>query len=148
MSTDIKQGYERIKKNLLAAADKVPEEDYSFKPTPVIRSFGEVLAHTAMAQGHTCTAVAGAAAAAPAPKAEGKAGIVAALKGSFEQCDKAYESLTDATASQMVKTPRGQQTKLGILAGNTTHDTEQYAILSVYMRLKGIVPPSSERPTR
>ena len=147
LSADIKQGYERIKKNLLATADKVPEEDYSFKPTPAVRSLGEVLEHTAMAQAHTCAAVSGDQSAAAA-KAAGKAAIVAAIKQSFEECDKAYASLTDANAPQMVKTPRGQQTRLGILAGNTTHDTEQYAILSVYMRLKGIVPPSSERPAR
>ncbi len=70
---------------------------------------------------------------------------MAALKQSFVICDKAFDALTDANASQMVKLPWGQKTKLGALAGVVTHDTEQYATLSVYMRLKGIVPPSSER---
>lgn len=61
------------------------------------------------------------------------------------QCDKAYASLTDANATEMIKTGRGERTRIGALIGNTTHDVEQYSILSVYMRLKGIVPPSSER---
>ena len=68
---------------------------------------------------------------------------MAALNEAFAECDKAYESLTDANASEVIKTPRGQRTRLGALIGNTTHDSEQYGIMSVYMRLKGIVPPSS-----
>src|SRR5205823_14166308 len=72
-----------------------------------------------------------------------KTQIMAALNEAFAECDKAYESLTDANASEVIKTPRGQRTRLGALIGNTTHDSEQYGIVSVYMRLKGIVPPSS-----
>ena len=142
LSADIKQAYEAVKKNLLGAADKMPEADYNFKPTPEIRGFGEVMQHVAMAQSHTCGAVAGNSGA-QMPAADGKAAIIAALKQSFTECDKAYDSLTDANAAEMIKSPRGQKTRLGMLAGNTTHDTEQYAILSVYLRLKGIVPPSS-----
>ncbi len=144
LSTDIKQAYESVKKNLTRAADKVPEEDYSFKPTPEVRSFGQVLEHAATSQARSCNAISGGANGAPAP-AEGKAAIVTALKQSFEVCDKAFDGLTDANATEMAKLPWGQKTKLGALAGVAMHDTEQYAILSVYMRLKGIVPPSSER---
>ncbi len=145
LSTDIKQSYESVKKNLTRTAEKVPEEDYSFKPTPDVRSLGQVLEHAASSQAHACSAIAGGESAAP-PAGEDKAAIVAALKQSFEICDKAFDGLTDANASEMVKLPRGQKSKLGALAGVAMHDTEQYAILSVYMRLKGIVPPSSERP--
>ena len=144
LSGEIKQAYENVKKNLLRAADKVPEADYSFKPTPEVRTFGEVLQHVIMAQSHTCPAIAGTEIPKSAPVSN-KAEIVAALKQSFEACDRAYNSLTDSNAVEMLTTPRGKRTRLGALAGNTTHDTEQYAILSVYMRLKGIVPPSSEK---
>jgi len=146
LSSDIKQAYESVKKNLARAGDKVPEEDYSFKPTPEMRSLGQVLEHAATSQARSCSAVLGgeksALAAAPA---ESKVAIAAALKQSFDVCDKAFDRLTDANATEMVKLPWGQRTKLGALAGVANHDTEQYAILSVYMRLKGIVPPSSER---
>lgn len=144
LSSDIKQAYESVKKNLTKAADKVPEEAYSFKPTPEMRSFGQVLEHAATSQARSCSAVSGGATTAPTP-AEGKAAIVATLKQSFEVCDKAFDGLTDSNATETVKLPWGQRTKLGALAGVANHDTEQYAILSVYMRLKGIVPPSSER---
>jgi len=70
--------------------------------------------------------------------------LVAALKESITECDAAYESLTDANAGEMIKTARGQRTKLGALVGNTTHSNEEYGYLSVYLRLKGVVPPSSE----
>jgi hypothetical protein len=146
MSTEVKQAYETVKNNLLKAAEKMPEKDYGFKPTPDIRSFAEVLNHVVMAQSHTCGAIAG-------EKASGMMGapkdaLIGALKQSFAVCDKAYGSLTDANASEMVSTGRGQRTRLGALVGNTTHDVEQYAILSVYLRLKGIVPPSSEHGGR
>ncbi|MBV9443098.1 MAG: hypothetical protein JO217_10415, partial [Acidobacteriaceae bacterium] len=77
-----------------------------------------------------------------------KADIVAALQAAFAVCDKAYDSLTDSNASEAITTPRGQRTKIGALAGNLSHDSEQYGIMSVYMRLKNIVPPSSDRSGR
>lgn len=141
---EVKQAYQSVKNNLIKSADKIPEEDYSFKPTPEIRSTGEVLAHVVMAQSHTCAAIAGGQSTTAAVKPDSKASVVAGLKDAFAECDKAYDKLTDANAMETVKTGRGERTRIGALIGNSTHDTEQYAILSVYMRLKGIVPPSSE----
>lgn len=146
LSSDIKRGYESVKKNLVAAAEKVPDEDYAFKPTPEMRSMAEVFAHAASAQMRVCSAVTGSQG--PAPNTDGKTNIVAALKESSAVCDKAFDSLTDSNATEMVKLPWGEATKLGALAGVVTHDTEQYAALAVYMRLKGIVPPSSEHAGR
>ena len=74
-----------------------------------------------------------------------KAELVAALRESFAYCDRVFDALTDATATQMIKTRRGEQTKLGALVGNTIHINEMYGYMAVYMRLKGIVPPSSEK---
>lgn len=141
---EVKQAYESVKNNLLKTAEKVPEDAYSFKPTPEIRSFGEVLGHVIMAQSHTCAAVNGDQAPATS-KLDTKASVTSALQAAFTECDKAYGSLTDANASEAIKTPRGSRTRLGALIGNLSHDSEQYGILAVYMRLKGIVPPSSDR---
>lgn len=145
--SEVKQSYDSIKNNLLKSAEKVPDEDYSFKPTPEIRSFGEVLGHVVAAQGHTCAAILGEQSGSH-QNLTTKAEITSALKDAFTECDKAYGALTDANATEMVNTGRGQRTRLGALIGNTTHDVEQYSILTVYMRLKGIVPPSSERSSR
>ncbi len=148
MSAEVKRAYETVKSNLLKAADKMPEDSYNFKPTPDIRSFGEVLSHVVTAQVHSCSAVAGDSKNIDLAKNASKADIGSALQEVFGECDKAYATLTDANASEAIKTPRGVSTRLGTLAGNTTHDVEQYAILSVYLRLKGIIPPSSEKAGR
>jgi hypothetical protein len=147
LTTDLKQAYESVKNNLHRAAEKMPEQDYSFKPTPEVRTFAEVLGHAATAEYHTCAALTGAEAGS-LPKAENKAAIMSALHQASVLCDKAFDSLTDSNAAELVKFPRGQKTRLGGLTGLIMHDTEQYAILGVYMRLKGLVPPSSERAGR
>ena len=77
--------------------------------------------------------------------ATSKAEIVSALKASFDACDAAWDSLNDKTAMEMIAGRGGQRSKLGVLIGNTNHDSEMYGYISVYMRLKGIVPPSSDR---
>src|SRR3954470_18860522 len=136
MSTEAKQAYTRIKDNLLKMAEKMPEENYAFKPVPEIRSFGQLVGHVADSQLGTCSTVKGEAKKGTAGTKTSKADLVAALKESITECDAAYDSLTDATAADMIKTARGQRTKLGALVGNTTHDNEEYGYMSVYLRLK------------
>ena len=147
MSTELKAAYKSVKNNLLKSAEKMPDENYGFKPTPDIRSFAEVLNHAATAQLHTCGAVLGSQSMG-GTEATSKAEVLAGLNAAFAECDKAYDGLTDANAAEMIKTPRGERTRLGALAGNVAHDNEQYGILSVYMRLKGVIPPSSDSPAR
>jgi uncharacterized damage-inducible protein DinB len=144
LSTEAKQAYAGIKNNLIKMAEKMPEDNYSFKPSPDIRSFGQLVAHVADSQAGNCSAVLGEQKSVGAASKTSKADLVAALKESAGICDKAFDSLTDAAASEMVKTRRGQRSKLGALVGVTTHDNEEYGYMAVYMRLKGIVPPSSE----
>ena len=75
-----------------------------------------------------------------------KADLVAALKASFDACDAAWESMNDKSAMEMVAGRGGaQRSKLSGLIGNTTHNVELYGYISVYMRLKGVVPPTSDR---
>ena len=143
IAAEAKQAYNTVKNNILKSAETMPDENYAFKPTPDIRSFGEVLGHVVESQMRTCGAITGGQKSASIAAKETKTQIMAALNDAFAECDKAYDSLTDANASEVIKTPRGQRTRLGALIGNVMHDNEQYGIMSVYMRLKGIVPPSS-----
>jgi hypothetical protein len=145
LSTEAKQGYTRIKTNMLKMAEKMPEDGYSFKASPDVKTFAQNLAHVADAQMGACSAVNGAPKSAGAASKTTKDDLVAALKDSIAECDKAFDALTDATATQMIKTRRGEQTKLGALVGNTIHINEMYGYMAVYMRMKGIVPPSSEK---
>jgi hypothetical protein len=144
LSSEAKQAYTAIKNNLLKMAEKMPEENYSYKATPDVRSFGQLVGHVADSQLRTCSAVNGTAKTPNASSKTSKADLVAALKESIAECDTAYDAVTDATAAEMIKTARGQRTKLGALIGNTTHDNEEYGYMAVYLRLKGVVPPSSE----
>jgi len=140
---EAKQAYTGIKNNLTKMADKMPEENYSFKPTPEIRNFGQEVAHIADAQLRTCSGLNGEAKTPNAASKTSKADLVAALKESFAECDKAFDGTTDANAMEMTKGAR-PRTRIGTLTGNTTHDNEMYGAMAVYLRLKGIVPPSSE----
>ena len=143
--TDQKAAYNGNKTNLIKAAEKMPEEAYSFKPTPEMQSFGERIAHIANQIG-TCSALTGERKPSQATGKTAKADLVAALKASFDACDAAWESMNDKSAMEMVAGRGGQQrAKLSVLIGNTTHNTEMYGYISVYMRLKAVVPPTSDR---
>jgi hypothetical protein len=140
-----KTAYTNNKNNLIKAAEKMPEEAYSFKPTPEMEAFGQRMIHVANQIG-TCSAMTGERKPNPAAGKTAKADIVAGLKASFEACDAAWDSMNDKTAMEMVAGRGGQQrSKLSGLIGNTTHNTEMYGYISVYMRLKGVVPPTSDR---
>lgn len=151
MSAGIIQGYNGVKTNLLAAADAMPEDGYSFIPANGERDFGGWVGHVAQAQLGSCSRIAGQTpdqatmtmlqAEASGAK-QSKADLVAALKKSFDACDAAYNGLTDANAAEPAP-GRGNNTKISALAGNTAHDNECYGSMAVYLRLKGIVPPST-----
>jgi hypothetical protein len=143
-SESIRQTYNNLKNNILKAADKMPNDGYDFKPTPEERSFGGWIAHVADAQTGGCSRVLGTPKTPGAASKTAKADLVAALKDSFDTCDAAYAALTDVNANDTVQSFRGPTTRLAALAGNVSHDSECYGAMAVYMRLKGIVPPSSE----
>ena len=146
LSTFNKFAYAHVKDVLLRSAEKMPEENYNFKPTDTVRSYGQIVGHVADAQYILCSIALGEKN--PAPKIEqtktSKADLIAALKEAFAYCDKAYDGMTDASASQMVKLRGNDTPKLGVLTFNSMHDMEHYGNLVTYMRMKNIVPPSSE----
>jgi uncharacterized damage-inducible protein DinB len=147
-AADVQRGYNALKANILKAADKMPAEDYSFRPTPEIRTFARVVNHVTEAQVRICGAMNGTAPDALAkvpPETADKAAIVAALQASYAECDKAYAALTDENLTQMLTLGPVTRTRIGFAWGNVSHDNEQYATLALYMRLKGLVPPSSEK---
>jgi uncharacterized damage-inducible protein DinB len=145
LSSELKQNYNMQKNALLAEADRMPAADYAFKATPEVGTFASRVAHVADAQMMICSAVKGESKKADTQGKTSKADITAALKASFEYCDDAYGTLTDATAMQSVKIFGQPQTKLSALWGNLGHDGEMYGYMAVYLRLKGLVPPTSER---
>lgn len=131
---------------IIKSAEQTPESLYSYKPTPEVRSFGQLIGHVAGAQYVFCAAVLG-------DKAPGegdiektktsKADLVAAIRASTEYCKKAYK-VTNATAQQKTKLFGSDQTKLHVLMSNATHDAEHYGNIVTYLRMNHIVPPSSQ----
>ncbi len=146
LSTFNKHVYGHVKDILLRSAEKMPEENYSFRPTDTVRTFGQIVGHVADAQYLFCSIALGEKN--PAPKVEqtktSKADLIAALKEAFGYCDKSYDGMTDASATQMVKLFGSDAPKLGVLTVNNMHNMEHYGNLVTYMRMKNIVPPSSE----
>ena len=145
---EIKQYYyDAVKRNLTAMAEKMPEEHFTFKPVAEVRSFGESVAHVADAQARNCNLVSGAGSKTlDADKKNTKAELLAALKESFAICDAAFAALTDTRASEMVTVGQSgfQLSKLSLLVSMISHSNEQHGYMAVYLRLKGIVPPSTE----
>ncbi|MBS1811676.1 MAG: DinB family protein [Acidobacteria bacterium] len=144
LSTEAKQMYTGVKNNLLKMAEKMPEEHYGFKATADVRTFGQLIGHVADSQARTCSAVMGEMKNLNASSKTAKADLVASLKESFDLCDKAFDALTDAKAGEMISMGQRQSTRLGALVRTVSHSNEEYGYMAVYMRLKGIVPPSSE----
>ena len=149
LSTFNKVAYRRVKDILLRSAEKMPEENYSFKPVDTVRSYGQIVGHVADAQYLFCSIALGEKN--PGLKIEqtktSKADLIAALKDAFAYCDKAYDGMTDASAIQMVKLFGNDAPRLGALTVNNMHNMEHYGNLVTYMRMKNIVPPSSEQPS-
>lgn len=138
--------YQTVRGYITAAAEQMPEDKYAYRPTEEVRSFGQIIGHVANAGYLFCAPVRGQQApdTGDAEKLMSKAELVAALKASFEYCDAAYQlSGTDAGAAlQFFGQPH---TKLSVLAFNMGHAFEHYGNLVTYMRLNGMVPPSSQR---
>lgn len=131
---------------VVRTAEQLSEADYSYRPVATVRSFGEMLGHVAGAQNMFCAVALG-----ETPKSEDdiektvttKAGLVAALKASNEYCARAY-GMSDANAAVMTKIFGMDMSKMGVLSFNAAHVAEHYGNLVTYMRMKGMVPPSSQ----
>jgi len=145
LSTDTKFWYTTIKGFAIKAAEKMPEANYSFKPAPEVRTFGQIIGHIADDQYFFCSGVKGESKETQIEKTvTSKADLVAKLKEAFSYCDAVYDGFTDAHATEKIKTFVGERTKLSMLNFNYAHTYEHYGNIVTYMRIKGIVPPSSE----
>lgn len=136
---------------VLATAEMLDEDMYAYRPTVQVRTSGQQLAHIANAQFGICSLAAG-----EKSPAEGnyeeiattRETILAAVKASFEYCESVYEDMTDEKLKEIKPffgdERRRDMTVSAILSFNSTHTYEHYGNLTTYMRLNGIVPPSSQ----
>jgi uncharacterized damage-inducible protein DinB len=151
VSDSLRSEWNSIKRNIRESAEQMPEANYSFKPSPDVRTFGQILAHVAGASYVLCASAKGE----KTPFAEDyfeknattRAAIVKATNDAIDYCDGAFLGITDANAGQAVPAPfsSGEATRAGSLLGQIGHDNEHYGNLVTYFRIKGMVPPSSKR---
>ena len=151
LATSLQRGYNGIKTNFTAAAEKMPDADYSFKPgsTPDARTYAAVISHIAQSQFGQCSALTGV----PNPmqgknlemELKTKAEVTKALADSYALCDKAFAEVTDANATEMVKAGPNEQTRAASLYGVIVHGNEMAGTAYVYLRSKNLVPPQTER---
>ena len=143
--------FNNIKNNMTKAADQFPEDKYSWSPTPEVRTWAGLLSHIVDDNNGACFLLAGETAAQPrldnggkptdAGKDMKKADIVKALAESFARCDKAFAAVT--TENMLERNGTGNRSKIGALIYDTQHINEHYGNIVTYMRLQGMVPPSS-----
>jgi len=151
LAATVKAMHATIRRNLAEAAQSMPANEYSFTPTPQVRSFGQLVGHLANANFFFCSQAKGEQPPSTTDyeKASDKATLVKALGESLAYCDGIYSETTDANVSDLVTIAGpngGTPTSRGaVLLFNTTHNNEHYGNVVVYMRLKGHVPPSTAR---
>lgn len=148
LTSDVKRDYKQVRDYFIRAAEKMPESDYAFRPSADVRSFAQQVAHVADDQYNLCAPAKGEARKENYTHIEDtlshKADLLPALKTAFAYCDSAYDALTDATGSEPT-TGKSGRNKLSMLNWNLWHTWEHYGNVVVYLRMKGLVPPSSER---
>ncbi len=151
LTASLNRGYNTVKQNLTEMAGRMPDADYGFKPGPAaeLRTYGQLFAHVASSQFGSCSALLGQ----PNPnqgrnleqELKTKAEFQKALADSFALCDKAIGGLTDQNAMELVRQGQGEIARAALVANVVSHSNEMYGTGAVYMRAKGMVPPSTER---
>jgi len=150
MASVVKAMHATIRQNLAEAAASMPAEEYSFKATPQVRSFGEFVGHIVNANFFFCSQAKGE----PPPSKENfekvadKVALVKGINDALKYCDDAYNGTTDTnfnTLITMAGAAKKQASRGSVLVFNTAHNNEHYGNLVIYMRLKGHVPPSTAR---
>ena len=146
----VRARWNAVKRNVAASAEKMPEANYAYKPTSAVRSFGELIGHLANEHYLLCSPLKGEKnpkAGVDFEKTAAKADLVKALNDSNAYCDAAYAAAKDDPKTVAPFSATQQDTPFRVMVLNVTHDSEHYGNIVTYLRLKGIVPPSSQ-PSR
>lgn len=145
---EMQRGFREVQGTLAATAEKMPEADYAFKPTPEVKPFGQLIVHVALMQYGMCARAKGE----ENPKkdeketdARSRADIIGLLKASGDYCEPVVSAVSESTATQLIKMGDDEVARGLIPASLVLHGMQMYGTMAVYLRLKGIVPPTTER---
>ena len=151
LSGNVAQGYHELQRNLTEAAQKMSDQDYTFRATPAVKPYGQLIAHVALDQFRTCSMLKGEANPRKDEKEETtrtKTEAIALLEASTRYCDPLVDSFNDAMMPELVAVDNFKAAKGLFPMRLVAHGAEMYGVMTVYLRLKGIVPPSTEKMQR
>lgn len=134
--------WQSSKELTLAVANAMPDESYSFKATDAEMSFGGQMNHIAQADSNYCSFAFGVKPSTDKPKDDSKATAVANLNTAFDFCLAGIQKLSDADLMKTTTVRGNTVTTFELLWGGFTHTAHHRGQAEVYLRLKGITPPS------
>ena len=153
LTAALKRQFDGVARNVKEAAEQMPEDKFSYQATKEVRTFGGFVGHVANAEFAACARAKGE----PNPNKEdfekvtGKAALVKAITAANDYCSKVFGAANDKWMIETIAQGQGANTmqvpRAAILAGNTSHSNEHYGNLVTYMRINGLVPPSTARAT-
>jgi uncharacterized damage-inducible protein DinB len=147
VSSTVRTQLTRFGKNMVAAAELMPAEKFSFKPTAEMNSFGHLVLHSAQSNNLLCARISGTEA--PESKVtetDGKEKLVAALRASFDFCETALAHVDDSRL-WMPTTIFGNRASSRGAALVILSDgwNDHYGAQAIYLRLNGILPPTAQQ---
>ncbi len=148
VSSALRDALQRQSKNLVAAAEEMPEDKYGFHPTPAQMTFGHLVLHVARSNDHICSQISGVA----APKREDakdtdpKAKLVAALKESFEFCSGTLAKVDDSRLGDEVTLfGHWKLSRAAAMMELPADWADHYGMAAMYLRLNGLLPPTAKQ---
>jgi uncharacterized damage-inducible protein DinB len=154
MATWLHNAFNNNRRNIEKSAEKVPEDLYSMRPgpQPEVRTFGQILGHLANFNYLWCSQAKGEKNPGQGndfEKLTSKALLLHALNDAFTYCDSVYAGLTDPSGLEIITVTQengrqAQVPRMSLLVLNYGHNNDHYGNLVTYMRIKSIVPASSE----
>ena len=147
VSDALRQGLARHSKNMLAAAEAMPAEKYSFRPTPEQMTFAHLALHIAESNNLFCSKISGVAApeSAKLTESDPKDKLVAAVRQSFDFCSSSLAKVDDSRLSDSIplfnNRPFSRAAVMFILSGSWG---DHYSAQSIYLRLNGVLPPTAQ----
>jgi uncharacterized damage-inducible protein DinB len=148
VTSAVKEILPRQQKNLVAAAEEMPADKYTYKPTEQQMTFGHLVLHVVESNNYFCSKVGDqpeVKAAVPLKDSDGKDKLVTALKASFEFCTTALNKLDDSKLADEVELFGGRKGSRAFgLFALTNSWSDHYSSAAIYLRLSGLLPPTAQ----
>jgi hypothetical protein len=148
LTASLRKQFDDYAKNLVAAAEIMPAEKYSFKPTPENMTFGKTVGHIGDVNNMICSKLFTPPATpfAKSSETDSKEKLIAGLKASMDYCGEQFSKMTDANLTEMVPFFGGKQiTRMGAALAVVTDFADHYAGMSIHLRMNGLLPPTAQK---